>query len=129
MVTKSTQAKRTQTKHVVGEFEDFPVGSHKVVQVRGRELGVFNVDGKFYALPNLCAHQVGPLCTGKVSGTLSATKETNWQREWTHEGEIVTCPWHGLEYHIPTGQCLAFPSIKLRNYEVIVEDGQVKVIL
>jgi nitrite reductase (NADH) small subunit len=41
------------------------------------------------------------------------------------DGEVLVCPWHGLEYHIPTGQCLAFPNIKLRRYDVSVEDGQV----
>ena len=44
-----------------------------------------------------------------------------------NEGEIVACPWHGLEYHIPTGRCLAFSNIKLRTYKVLVEDGKVKV--
>jgi nitrite reductase (NADH) small subunit len=46
---------------------------------------------------------------------------------WDYEGEIVACPWHGLEYHIPTGRCLAFSNINLRCYEVLVEDGKVKI--
>jgi nitrite reductase/ring-hydroxylating ferredoxin subunit len=44
-----------------------------------------------------------------------------------NEGEIVACPWHGLEYHVPTGRCLAYPNITLRSYEVVAEDGKVKV--
>ena len=116
-------------KYVIGVLEDFPVGSHKVVEVKNRKIGVFNVNGELYALPNLCPHQVGPLCEGKVSGTLSAGKETGWKLEWTHEGEIISCPWHGLEYRIQTGQSLAYPQIKLRSYPIIVEKELVNVML
>jgi nitrite reductase/ring-hydroxylating ferredoxin subunit len=96
------------------------------VVVNGREIGIFHLQDGFYALPNLCPHQIGPLCKGRVSGTLASTAATNWKLQWVNDGEIVTCPWHGLEYHIPTGQCLAYPEIKLRSYEVWVEDGEVK---
>jgi nitrite reductase/ring-hydroxylating ferredoxin subunit len=98
-----------------------------VVKAGRREIGIFNLDGTLYALPNLCTHQLGPLCKGKVSGTVICTRETKWKLQWGFDQEIVTCPWHGLEYHIPTGTCLAFPEIRLRSYEVWVEDEQVKV--
>ena len=115
-------------EHVVGDVSDFPEGTHRVVKVGRREIGVFNIGGKFYGLPNVCPHQTGPLCEGKTTtGTLVARKESDWKFEWDYEGEIVACPWHGLEYHVPTGRCLAFPNINLRRYEVLVEDGKVKV--
>ena len=108
-------------EHVVGDVSDFPEGSHRVVKVGRREIGIFNIGGKLYGLPNVCPHQTGPLCEGKaLTGTLVARREG-------YEGEIVACPWHGLEYHVPTGRCLAFPNINLRRYEVLVEDGKVKV--
>jgi nitrite reductase (NADH) small subunit len=113
--------------YVVAEAADFLVNTHRVVEVGTRKIGVFNLDGQFYALPNLCPHQLGPLATGKVSGTLTARPETGYKLEWTMEGEIVTCPWHGLEYHISSGQCLAYSEIKLRTYPVWVEDGLVKI--
>jgi nitrite reductase/ring-hydroxylating ferredoxin subunit len=119
--------RRQRPVHVIADAEGFPVGTHRVVQVDGREIGVFNVGGEYHALPNLCPHQLGPLCTGRVSGTLAARQDTDWRRQWILDGEIVTCPWHGLEYHIPTGQCLALPEIRLRRYEVWVEEGQVKI--
>jgi nitrite reductase (NADH) small subunit len=114
---------------VVGNASDFPEGSHHVVKVGRREIGVFNISGRLYGLPNVCPHQTtGPLCGGKTTtGTLVARKENDGKFEWAHEGEIVSCPWHGLEYHVPTGRCLAFPNINLRRYEVVVEDGKVKV--
>ncbi|ABG03508.1 Rieske (2Fe-2S) region [Rubrobacter xylanophilus DSM 9941] len=117
-------------KHPVGRLSEFPPGTHRVVRVGRREVGIFNIRGTLYGLPNLCPHQTGPLCEGKTTtGTLIARRENGWRLEWAYEGEIVACPWHGLEYHIPTGRCLAFPEITLRCYEVVVEDGEVKVIL
>ena len=113
-------------EHVVGPVSEFPDGSHRVVDVGGRQIGVFNIRGTFHALPNICPHQTGPVCEAKqVVGTLLATERTDWDPEWVKDGEVLVCPWHGLEYHIPTGQCLAFPNIKLRRYDVSVEDDQV----
>ena len=114
--------------YVVGHVVDFPVGSHQIVEVAGRQIGIFNVDGQLYGLPNVCPHQTGPVCSGRImTGSLRATKETNWRPQWIHEGEIIVCPWHGLEYHVPTGQCLAFPQIHLRRYPILVENDQVVV--
>jgi len=110
-------------KHRLIEVSALPEGTHTVVKVGKRELGLFNVRGNYHALPNLCPHQLGPLCEGKVSGTTSSRAETDWQLEWIHEGEIVTCPWHGIEYHIVNGRCLPFPEISIRHYEVLEEDG------
>ena len=115
--------------HVVGYLSDFPEGTHRVVRVGRREVGVFNVGGQFYGLPNLCPHQTGPLCAGRkpATGALISRRENDWKFEWVQEGEVVACPWHGLEYHVPTGRCLAYPNVNLRTYEVFVEDGRVKV--
>ena len=114
-------------KHVVCPVEDFPAGTRRVVRAGRAEIGVFNVNGTFYALPNVCTHQLGPLCAGAVNGTMVASAETGWRYEWAREGEIITCPWHGLEFDITTGHCLASAKIRLRQYVVTVEDGQVTV--
>ncbi len=119
---------KQREEHSIGNLSDFPEGSHRVVKVGRREIGIFNIGGELHGLPNLCPHQTGPLCEGKTAtGTLVSRQENDWKFEWVHEGEIVTCPWHGLEYHVPTGGCLAFPEIQLRRYEVLVEGGEVKV--
>ena len=123
------ETKVQEAKYVVGAPEDFPPDSQKVVTVRGREIGIFNISGELHAIPNLCPHQLGPLCEGRVSGTLDAKRENDWKLEWVHDGQIVACPWHGLEYHIPTGQCLAYAAIKLRTYKVVVEKGKVMVVI
>jgi nitrite reductase/ring-hydroxylating ferredoxin subunit len=112
-------------EHVIGSVTDFPAGTHRVVRVRNAEIGVFNIGGRFYALPNLCPHQFGPLCAGTVNGTTACSAETGWKHAWIRDGEIVTCPWHGLEFDITTGRCLAVPRLKVRTYPVTVEDDQV----
>ncbi len=111
---------------VAHETELLP-GKSRIITVRGVEIGVFNVGGEYHAIPNLCFHQWGPLCAGKVSGTLAASEETGWRPRWEREGQIVICPWHSLEFDLTTGQCVAYPRVKLRRYPVSVENGIVKV--
>ena len=116
-------------KILVGPVEELPMGARKIVDAGGIAIGVFNVAGAFYALPNLCVHQWGPLCAGDVSGTLANSSETDWRYQWVRDGTIIICPWHSLEFDLTTGQCLAYPRVKLRRYEVAVEDDFVYVLL
>jgi nitrite reductase/ring-hydroxylating ferredoxin subunit len=111
--------------HVVAPVEDFPEGSRRIVRKGRLEVGVFNVGGEFYALPNVCVHQFGPLCDGPLTGTLVASEETGWHSEWVHEGHILVCPWHSLEFDVTTGRCLAYPGVRLRQFPVRVENGNV----
>lgn len=122
--------RRPPEPNVLGSVEEFPEGSHRVVRVGARQIGIFNIRGRFYGLPNVCPHQTGPLCEGRrVRGTTTARAETGWRTEWGLESEVISCPWHGLEYHVPTGQCLAFPEIRLRTYPVEVRNGEVVVLV
>jgi nitrite reductase/ring-hydroxylating ferredoxin subunit len=114
-------------KHFVATVEDFGPGTHRLVDVGPRKVGVFNVDGDYHALPNVCVHQWGPVCEGMVSGTVVARPENNFELEWTKEGRILVCPWHSAEFDIETGQCLYNKRLKLRKYDVTVEDGRVYV--
>jgi len=116
------------TDVVVGRLADFPAGTHRVVEAAGRQIGVFNIAGSLYGLPNLCPHQTGPLCEGaRATGTLVAEAQDGWRPRWAFEGEVIACPWHGLEYHVPTGRCLAYPEIRLRHHEVTVRGDEVVV--
>jgi hypothetical protein len=51
---------RKTRAHIVGPVSEFPDGSHRVVDIAGRQIGVFNIKGTFHALPNICPHQTGP---------------------------------------------------------------------
>jgi nitrite reductase (NADH) small subunit len=112
--------------HVIGTAADFPPGTHRVVAVGRRRIGVFNIGGRLFGLPDRCPHQGGPLCEGRrPTGTLRADAATGWRLAWVHDGEVIACPWHGLEFHVPSGRCLAYPEIVLRRYEVTVKGDDV----
>ncbi len=110
-----------------GSVADFPVGAHKVVTAGRLVVGVFNVGGELFALPNICPHQFGPLVEGTVNGTMTCTAATGFRHEWGRQGEILTCPWHGMEFDIRTGRSLASEKIGVRPYTVRVDGDDVYV--
>ncbi|MBI4358355.1 MAG: Rieske 2Fe-2S domain-containing protein [Candidatus Omnitrophica bacterium] len=73
------------------------------VEVGGKEIALFNIDGNFYAIDDTCQHQGGPLSEGAV------------------ENKVVTCPWHGWEYDVTNGACLTNPAAQQNKYEVKIE--------
>jgi 3-phenylpropionate/trans-cinnamate dioxygenase ferredoxin subunit len=115
--------------HVVAKVSEIPEGTHRVVKVGNREFGIFNVGGSFYALPNVCLHQAGPLCRGRLGDALTASAESDWQLRWDQRGEVVACPWHSLEFNVTTGRCLAYPNRSLRTFEVVVDGQDLKLML
>jgi nitrite reductase/ring-hydroxylating ferredoxin subunit len=104
---------------------DLGPGERRIVQVDGKSIGIFNVNGAYYALHNRCPHMAGPLCQGPVTGTARQTDRMEFIYE--RPGEIVRCAWHGWEFDIRTGQCLALDKIRARTYAVVVENGEVMV--
>jgi len=116
-------------EYLVGSIAEIPPGTHRVVQAGRIAVGGFNVSGTFYALSNICPHQYGPLCEGTVHGTTACSAATGWKFAWVRQGEIVTCPWHGIEFDIVTGKSLSSPRMRVRTYPVTVEEGQIKVTL
>lgn len=109
-------------RHPVAAVAEIPPGERKIVEINGRTIGVFNVHGSFVAVLNLCPHENAPVCLGRLTGTTlpSAPGEFNWGRE----GEILACPWHGWEFDLMTGACLA-DRRKLHRYPVSVEEDTI----
>ena len=109
-------------KHVVAAVGEIPPGGRKLVTVRGREIGVFNVGGEFFALVNRCPHQGAPLCQGEVVSRLEARLPGEYRL--AHPGTMLRCPWHCWEFDIRTGQSWCEPDdVKVRAYNVSVEAG------
>jgi len=107
-------------KHIVATVDEIPVGGRKIVEIAGRSIGVFNVNGDFYAIRNSCPHQGGPLCAGYLTGFVMADKPGDYT--YTKRGEIVRCPWHGWEFDVKSGQSWFDPvKMRVRNYQVTVE--------
>ncbi len=115
-------------RHVVARAEEIPPGGRKIVRVVGRgEIGIFNVDGAFYALKNTCAHQGSRVCLGKIVGT--ALPSDVYEYRYGREGEILRCPWHEWEYDIKTGESVFDPKVRVTTYPVEVVDGDVTLLL
>ncbi len=109
--------------HVVGRVSEIPPGERRIVELEGRSIGVFNVNGTYYALRNRCPHQGAPLCLGSVQGT--AVESRPGEYVWEREGEILRCPWHGWEFDITTGRSIFNPhKIRVRRYRVDVDTGE-----
>lgn len=112
-----------ERRHVVCAAAELPPGERRIVDVDGRTIGVFNVHGRFHALHNGCPHKGGPLCAGRITGTVLPTRDRTFA--YGREGEIIRCALHGWEFDIATGRALADPRRRVRTYAVTVEDGQV----
>jgi 3-phenylpropionate/trans-cinnamate dioxygenase ferredoxin subunit len=109
-------------KYEVATVEEIPPGERKIVEVAGRSIGVFNIDGEFFALRNNCPHEGGPLCVGPICGFVSSERPGEYH--YSRQGEILRCPWHGWEFDIRTGQSWFDPKkVRVRRYEVTLEPG------
>lgn len=91
----------------VASKSELAPGSSKKVEVNSKEVALFNVDGAFYAIDDTCSHRGGPLSEGSV------------------EDKVVTCPWHGWQYDLASGECLTNPSVCQTKYDVKVEGDDV----
>lgn len=108
-------------KYIVATVDEIPPGQRKLVEVAGRSIGVFNIAGEFFALRNTCPHQGGPLCSGRLTGFLTARVPGEYT--YTRQGEILRCPWHGWEFDVKTGQSWFDPAgTRVRSYKVSVEN-------
>jgi 3-phenylpropionate/trans-cinnamate dioxygenase ferredoxin component len=94
----------------VARIENFKPGTHKVVDVDGTNIVVFNLDDKFYAIEDVCTHDGGQLTGGEL------------------EGDQIICPRHGARFCIRTGAALTAPAYEpTSTFPVRIENGEVQV--
>jgi nitrite reductase/ring-hydroxylating ferredoxin subunit len=86
-------------------------GDKKLVDVEGTPVFLFYTGEKYYALLDSCCHRGGPLSEGTV------------------EGGVVSCPWHGWEFDLETGECKTNPGVSQPVYQVSIEGDEVVVLL
>lgn len=116
----------------VGRVADFTDQGRKVVAAGDVEIGVFYLDGQFYAWHNDCPHQGGPVCQGRLFGRVIepvAEDRTVRTRAYAEGQYNVVCPWHGLEFDVRTGKHPGTDKFGLRRADVQVQDGEVYVIV
>jgi 3-phenylpropionate/trans-cinnamate dioxygenase ferredoxin subunit len=89
---------------------DLPPGAHRVVEVDGAQVAVFNLEGELYAIEDVCTHDGGILTGGPI------------------EGNQIVCPRHGARFCIKTGEALTPPAFEpTATFPVRVENDEVKV--
>jgi 3-phenylpropionate/trans-cinnamate dioxygenase ferredoxin component len=91
---------------------DIPAGQREVFDTDSASIILFNVDGHFYAVENMCSHEEYELAEGDL------------------EGCILTCPKHGATFDIRTGQHLTTPAyFPIKSFPVRVEGDAVQLLL
>lgn len=114
-------------EHKVGQLDDIPEYDALLVDIGGRQIGIFKRGDDVYALRNLCPHKRAPLVCGTLEGTMLPTSSAG-EFCYGMEEQVVKCPWHGWEFDIKTGECLFGVSDKrVKTYPVSVRDGDVYV--
>jgi 3-phenylpropionate/trans-cinnamate dioxygenase ferredoxin component len=89
----------------VGSTADVPPGAAKLVEVDGVRIAIFNLEGKYCAIEDVCTHDGGPLVEGDIL-----------------PGGQVRCPRHGARFDICTGAALSMPAFTpTTSYQVRVE--------
>jgi NAD(P)H-dependent nitrite reductase small subunit len=91
---------------------NIPPQEGRAVNIEGREIALFNLDGRFLAVDNACPHKSGPLCDGLLSGN------------------TVVCPLHGQRFDLETGlPVMAAQSGGVATIPAKVENGIVMLCL
>ena len=93
----------------VCKIGDVKAGCGKSLEISGKSVAVFNVEGNFYALNDICGHRGGPLGEGEV------------------DGKTVICPWHGWRYDVTSGANELVPDLPTQKYELKVEGEDILV--
>jgi len=94
----------------VSTLTDLAPGTCRQVDAGGRPVALFNVNGMMYAIHGTCTHRGGPLGEGEL------------------DGSVVTCPWHGAQFDVTSGQVVGPPAERsVHAYRVVVEDEDIKV--
>jgi 3-phenylpropionate/trans-cinnamate dioxygenase ferredoxin subunit len=109
----------------VGAVKEFADGSIHVAECAGRSVGIVHWQGRFHALDNACTHQGGPVCAGILSARLTGSKPG--MMDLDEATPVISCPWHGWEFDVRTGQAISDRRHRLRTYGVRVVDGRVLV--
>lgn len=106
---ESTPAEVSAEWVTVAEVDEIADGRSKAVTVGTNSIALFRSGEEYFAVVNECSHYGAPLCGGYVkNGT-------------------VSCPWHGWQFDLETGECLSAPGCDIEAFQVRVEGGSVKI--
>ncbi len=92
----------------VAKVTDIPEGGAVVVNVRQKDVAIFNVNGSLFAIDDMCPHMGASLSGGFV------------------EDGCVTCPWHFWRFRLSDGAWADNPKVKQVSYPVHVDGDNVQ---
>lgn len=94
----------------VAKVSGTPPGTISVHDVGGVRIALCNVNGRFYAIDDVCTHDGGPLDQGEL------------------DGEQVECPRHGAKFDVTTGRATVLPAVRpVKTYRVEIAGDDVQV--
>lgn len=93
----------------VADADALRPGQSMSVIAAGRDLALFNVEGEYFCIDNICPHRDGPLAEGDL------------------EDDIVICPWHAWQINVKTGEVMYSPGTCVATHATRVENGDVLV--
>ena len=94
----------------VAKVSETPAGTISVHQVGDLRIALCNVNGRFYAIDDVCTHDGGPLDQGEL------------------QGQLVECPRHGAKFDVTDGRAVVLPAVRpVKTYPVQVDGDDVRV--
>ncbi len=94
----------------VGSVDEIQPGQYKTMDIKDTMIAVFNIEGKLYAIEDVCTHDGGILTGGTLAGC------------------VITCPRHGAQFDVRSGTVLAPPAYEpITTFSVRVHDGMIQV--
>jgi nitrite reductase/ring-hydroxylating ferredoxin subunit len=108
--------------------DEIPIGGKRIIQIDNFSIGIFNIDGEFYAIKNLCPHAGAALCEGHIQTTHRPSEVGEFHPALA--GRVLRCPWHGWEFDIITGKGLYDRNSRVAIYQTKIDaEGNIIVVL
>jgi nitrite reductase (NADH) small subunit len=102
-------------------------GEVRMLELGGRQIGLYQVAGEYYAVANRCPHRGAPLCSsGRVVRGIALQQKTAVRGDVPR---LLRCPWHKWDFEIETGRCVVHPRLRIRRYRVQRERDELVITL
>lgn len=120
-------------KHYVCDYTKSEEKKPYFVKIEEMTIGIIRVNDQVYAIENRCPHFEGPVCLGEIMGRIRTQLNENMATagdyllaDYASEDELnLICPWHGFEFDLVSGKCIADPKFRLRKFKIEIQDEKV----
>ncbi len=87
----------------IASTDELGPGERKLIELDGHPIALFNIDGEYHCIADICSHDDGPVAEGELLGC------------------EIECPRHGARFDVRTGKVLSFPAIvDIQSYDVYI---------